>query len=62
MPNRCPICGTEVEEGPQTPRADHDGRTFLFCGEACRTLFLQYPETFSEERAEEVKVLEDTGF
>jgi YHS domain-containing protein len=58
----CPICGTEVEEGPQAPRADHGGRTFLFCSEECRALFLQYPESFTEERAEDVKVLEDTGF
>ncbi len=62
MASRCPICGTEVEEGPLALKADHAGRAFLFCSEECRTLFLQYPESFTEERAEEVKVLEDTAF
>lgn len=62
MERRCPICGSEVQEGPEVPQADFEGRAFLFCGEACKTLFLQYPESFSEERGEEVKVLEDTAY
>lgn len=62
MRNRCPICGAEVEEDPAAPRADHGGRAFLFCSEECRRLFLQYPESFTEEREEDVKVLEDTAF
>ncbi|MEN8375510.1 MAG: XdhC family protein [Gemmatimonadota bacterium] len=38
-----PICGMSVIPGPETPRAEHDGRTYYFCCGHCRARFLQDP-------------------
>jgi Cu+-exporting ATPase len=40
-----PVCGTNVD--PQTAlAAEHDGQTFSFCSNHCRTRFLEQPDTF----------------
>ena len=47
---RDPVCGMEVPLGQGKPQADHDGVTYHFCCEGCRTKFLRDPEAYLEGR------------
>ncbi|MBK8178813.1 MAG: YHS domain-containing protein [Planctomycetes bacterium] len=41
----CPVC--EMEVLPTAPlRREHEGRTYLFCAEGCKTMFERMPEKF----------------
>ncbi len=41
-----PVCGMDVEETPDAPKATHQGQTFLFCSESCRARFEEAPLDF----------------
>jgi xanthine dehydrogenase accessory factor len=41
-----PVCGMEVAVGPDTPRAEHEGRLVHFCCDGCRASFEQDPARF----------------
>ncbi|WP_420853220.1 heavy metal translocating P-type ATPase [Stella humosa] len=38
-----PVCGMTVDPATARHQADHDGRTFYFCGAGCRTKFMADP-------------------
>lgn len=44
LEGRDPVCGMAV--GPQGLATEYNGRTFRFCSEACRELFLAHPQTY----------------
>ncbi|RWM19910.1 MAG: heavy metal translocating P-type ATPase [Mesorhizobium sp.] len=43
---RDPVCGMTVDPAAGKPTAEHDGRTFHFCSERCRTKFVVEPESY----------------
>ena len=43
---RDPVCGMTVDPNAGKPRAEHDGRTYHFCSEGCRTKFVKEPEAY----------------
>ncbi len=43
---RDPVCGMTVDPAAGKPTAEHDGRTFHFCCEGCRTKFLAAPADY----------------
>ena len=44
---RDPVCGMEVKDIPEAPRAVHEGRTYVFCSESCRERFEESPGSFT---------------
>jgi Cu+-exporting ATPase len=57
-----PVCGMSVSPKETTPKATHDGVTYYFCGEHCRTRFVAEPEKFRKpaESAKSADVAEGT--
>jgi Cu+-exporting ATPase len=55
-----PVCGRRITEAQALLRAEHDGRTYLFCSERCRMLFARRPDSFAvgeaQPAAEEAQV------
>ncbi|MGO8435867.1 heavy metal translocating P-type ATPase [Rhizobium ruizarguesonis] len=43
---RDPVCGMTVDPRAGKPSLDHDGRTYHFCSEGCRTKFAAAPEDY----------------
>ncbi|MGO7170421.1 heavy metal translocating P-type ATPase [Rhizobium leguminosarum] len=43
---RDPVCGMTVDPQAGKPSLDHDGRTYHFCSQGCRTKFAAAPEDF----------------
>lgn len=41
-----PVCGMNVNIGPDTPRAEYDGITHYFCCGGCRQKFVTRPQEF----------------
>lgn len=44
--DRDPVCGMVIGEDQSALTAEHAGRTYRFCSQACRARFLQQPERF----------------
>ncbi|MEV0411180.1 YHS domain-containing protein [Streptomyces sp. NPDC050448] len=44
-----PVCGMTVEDSPTTPRITYQGRTYLFCGTACKDRFTTDPDQYTEQ-------------
>jgi YHS domain-containing protein len=44
-----PVCGMMIDEGKAAGTATHDGRTYYFCSESCRTKFQQDPRHYAGE-------------
>jgi Cu+-exporting ATPase len=44
---RDPVCGRHIGEAQALLRAEHKGRTYLFCSERCRMLFALRPDSFA---------------
>ncbi len=42
-----PVCGRHITEATALLRANHDGRTYLFCSERCRMLFSLRPDSYA---------------
>jgi len=42
-----PVCGRLLTEAQALLRAEHRGRTYLFCSEHCRMLFALRPDSFA---------------
>jgi len=45
-----PVCGRQISEAQALLRAEHRGRTYLFCSERCRMLFSLRPDAFAGGR------------
>ena len=43
---RDPVCGMTVAPDAGNPRAEHDGHSFHFCSEGCRSKFVADPEAY----------------
>src|SRR5690554_6304900 len=41
---RDPVCGMLVDPAAGKPTAEHDGHTYHFCAEGCRTKFVAAPQ------------------
>ncbi|MBI2889595.1 MAG: YHS domain-containing protein [Nitrospirae bacterium] len=48
-----PVCGMSVEPGHEAARADHAGKTYLFCSPGCRDTFAKDPAKFAKGGAGE---------
>jgi protein SCO1/2 len=44
---RDPVCKMDVSVGPETLRADHNGKTYYFCSDACLEKFRRSPAAFT---------------
>jgi Cu+-exporting ATPase len=42
-----PVCGRQITEAQALLRAEHKGRTYLFCSEHCRMLFALHRDSFA---------------
>jgi YHS domain-containing protein len=51
---RDPVCGMELEQDEEAAWVVHDGRTYVFCSEACRRVFERDPARYvgPQERAD----------
>ena len=47
---RDPVCSMMVES-EEAVSAEHDGKTYYFCSEACREQFLQDPDRYIDNAA-----------
>lgn len=43
---RDPVCGMKVRVNPETPHAEHAGKTYHFCATSCRKRFVENPGQF----------------
>jgi len=41
-----PVCGMRIEADDAAATAEHDGRTYYFCSEACRDAFVADPGAY----------------
>ena len=41
-----PVCGMSVDPATATPKADHGGHTYYFCGPSCRAKFIANPARY----------------
>jgi Cu+-exporting ATPase len=41
-----PVCGMSVDEKAAPAKATHQGKTYYFCSEECKTSFQQQPEKY----------------
>jgi Cu+-exporting ATPase len=41
-----PVCGMSVDESTAPAKATHQGKTYYFCSEECKTSFQQQPEKY----------------
>jgi Cu+-exporting ATPase len=47
-----PVCGMTVDIHAGKPTFDHDGHTYYFCSEGCRTKFAHDPERFLDNKGD----------
>ena len=43
-----PVCGMSIEESKAAATVAHQGRTYYFCSESCRSKFLQDPQRYAD--------------
>lgn len=46
---RDPVCGMELNPRQAAVTAEHEGRLYYFCSDACRTKFRQQPAVFADK-------------
>jgi YHS domain-containing protein len=46
MMEKDPVCGMDVDPRTATQKADHNSKTYYFCGPGCKKAFLANPGTF----------------
>ena len=46
MMEKDPVCGMDVDPKTSTQKADHNGKTYYFCGPGCKKAFLADPAKF----------------
>jgi Cu+-exporting ATPase len=42
-----PVCGMRIESDDAAATAEHDGRTFFFCSQACHDAFVGDPAAYA---------------
>ena len=48
-----PVCRMHVARTEATPSLKHEGRTYYFCSEGCRTRFREEPDKFAAQSLED---------
>jgi Cu+-exporting ATPase len=51
MQERCTVCGMRIDSKDNADRTQYEGKTYFFCGEACKEEFDLYPERYVETEA-----------
>jgi Cu+-exporting ATPase len=41
-----PVCGMDVDPRTATQKAEHDNKTYYFCGPGCKKTFMADPAKF----------------
>ena len=54
------MCGMTVDTDGQI-RAEHDGRTFVFCSSSCRDRFVASPDRYADVTATDGGTAADSG-
>jgi YHS domain-containing protein len=44
-----PVCGMSVDEKTAPAQANHQGKTYYFCSEDCKTKFQQQPDKYTKQ-------------
>src|SRR6516165_5182772 len=57
-----PVCGMKVDPSTARHKIEHDGKTFYFCSERCRTKFVDDPTKFVHGKAQRADVPEGTMY
>jgi P-type Cu+ transporter len=47
-----PVCGMEIDRALAEARATHEGKTYYFCSEECKKIFLDDPNECLKSAAE----------
>jgi Cu+-exporting ATPase len=42
-----PVCGMRIDPDDAAATAEHEGKTYYFCSEACRDAFVDDPASYS---------------
>ncbi len=43
-----PVCGMEVDSGQAAGSSEHEGKTYYFCSQGCKTKFDTNPQDFTK--------------
>jgi len=43
-----PVCGMDLQSRSEVFTSEHEGKTYRFCSEACRSKFEQSPQQYTE--------------
>jgi len=46
-----PVCGMSVDPATAPAKADHQGQTYYFCSNDCKTKFQQQPDRYAKKPA-----------
>lgn len=44
-----PVCGMQVDEQKAAGQSQHQGQTYYFCSEDCKTKFDQNPQQYADK-------------
>lgn len=47
-----PVCGMQVDEKNAAGRSEHQGQTYYFCSQGCKTKFDQNPQQYTARSTE----------
>jgi P-type Cu+ transporter len=42
-----PVCGMRIDPEDAAATVEHDGKTYYFCSEVCRDVFVADPDSYS---------------
>jgi Cu+-exporting ATPase len=49
--HKCPVCGMEMESEDVASETNHEGKSYYFCSDECRTKWDANPERYVRETA-----------
>ena len=44
-----PVCGMSVDPATAPAKAEHQGKTYYFCSDECKTKFQQEPDRYTKK-------------
>lgn len=44
-----PVCGMQVDDQSAAGQSQHEGQTYYFCSQSCKTKFDQNPEQYANQ-------------
>ena len=45
-----PVCGMQIQPSKDTAQIVHEGTTFMFCSDTCRTAFASDPDRYAHRQ------------